>query len=68
MIVCKVRNCPFCSKNGFCLNKFVVITAGGQCGHIYNENGSVKKDWQAPVDSQFMRGIGNETEAPTAEE
>ena len=66
MIVCKVRECPFCSKNGFCMTRTLVINAGGQCSHIYKADGSVKEDWREPVDRQFMRGACEATDAPTA--
>ena len=44
-VVCKVKECPYISKNGFCRNKVVSITSNGLCGHIYNEQGQVKPHW-----------------------
>lgn len=30
-VICAVRDCGFCSINGFCLNKLVVINCNGVC-------------------------------------
>ena len=48
-VICKVSQCPYISKNGFCRNRVVSITPNGMCGHIYNVNGQVKNNWMNPV-------------------
>lgn len=56
LIVCKVEGCPYRSKNSFCRNRVTAINSHGSCSHIYNENGSVKSNWQQPIDIMFMDG------------
>ena len=55
-VICKVSQCPYISKNGFCRNRVVSITPNGMCGHIYNVNGQVKNDWMNPVQERFKDG------------
>lgn len=33
-VVCKFNNCGFCSSNGFCLNRLVVINEQGLCQYL----------------------------------
>ena len=55
-VICKVSQCPYISKNGFCRNRVVSITPNGMCGHIYNVNGQVKNNWMNPVQERFKDG------------
>ena len=53
VVVCKVKKCPYNSKNNFCRNKLVAINSSGMCGHIYKNNGAIKLDWEKPIDEKF---------------
>lgn len=47
-VICKVKQCPFLSENGFCKNELLSITPNGQCGWIFDKNGMVKSEWRNP--------------------
>lgn len=68
-VVCKIEQCPYRSKNGFCRNRVLLINLNGSCGHIYDKNGQIKSNWQEPIDERFMDGyIPAEKEIKTIEE
>ena len=46
-VICKVRNCGYCSASGFCLNRLVVINEQGVCQHL------TKSDWQQPIEEKY---------------
>ena len=33
-IICKIKDCGFCSQNGFCLNRLLVINEQGVCDWV----------------------------------
>lgn len=43
-IVCEVKKCGFRSKNGFCLNRLLVINARAGCNYI-----ATNSEWFKPV-------------------
>lgn len=59
-VVCKVNQCPYISKNGFCRNRLVSINANGMCGHLYNQKGQVKPHWNQPVDEMFKDAVAGQ--------
>jgi hypothetical protein len=62
VVVCKVSQCPYLSKSGFCMNRVLAINANGMCMHIYDKNGRVRDNWQEKIDNQFMDGYKQEEE------
>ena len=54
-VFCKVTQCPYRSKQGFCRNKLVSITENGTCGHIYDKHGNIKPNWQEKVKEENMQ-------------
>lgn len=42
-IVCRVKDCAFCSQNGFCLNRMLVINEQGVCDWV------IKPGWDKSV-------------------
>ena len=67
-VICKVSQCPYISKNGFCRNRVVSITPNGMCGHIYNTNGQVKNNWMQPVQERFKDGYKEKDTADFGQE
>ncbi len=47
-VICKVRNCGFCSQNGFCLNRLTVINEQGVCKYL------TKPGWDNKVDEKWF--------------
>lgn len=47
-VICKINQCPFCSENGFCLHRCVVINENGQCMRL------VSGECGDPVESKFL--------------
>lgn len=43
-VICKFEKCGSRSKNGFCLNRMVVITEQGQCERL------LKEGWDKPIE------------------
>lgn len=43
-VICKVRNCGFCSQHGFCLNRLTVINEQGVCKYLTTPG------WDQPVE------------------
>lgn len=62
VVICKVIECPYRSKNGFCRNRLLNIIENGSCGHIFNRNGQPKVNWQQKIDEKFMQGYKNQEE------
>ncbi len=46
-IVCEVKDCGFRSKNGFCLNRVVVINQRGMCNYI-----CIQPNWNKPAQQE----------------
>lgn len=46
-IVCKVKQCGFCSSSGFCLSKLTVINENGVCKYL------TRPDWKSPVEDRW---------------
>ena len=46
-VICRFEKCGSRSKNGFCLNRMVVITEQGQCERL------LKEGWDKPIEKQF---------------
>ena len=46
-VICAIRNCGYCSPNGFCLNRCVVINEQGVCKYI------TKPGWEQGIERQF---------------
>ena len=44
-VKCKVTACPWSSPSGFCLRKFMFVTANGMCNWIYDQQGRIKQGW-----------------------
>ena len=42
-IICKVKNCGYCSVSGFCLNRLTVINEQGVCKYL------TQPGWENPV-------------------
>ncbi len=57
MITCNNTVCPYISKLGICLKKITSINANGQCKQIYNNNGTVKENWNVKDNSQMKEVI-----------
>ena len=55
-VICAVSACPFRSSSGFCRGRIVTINQNGGCGHLYDKQGQIRRDWQEKVDEKFMRG------------
>ena len=55
-VICKVKDCPYRSKNGFCRNRVLPINESGFCGHIYDRNNNIKPNWRQPISEVFMQG------------
>lgn len=49
-VICDLMQCPYRSRNRFCMNPLLYINMNGSCGHIYDKNGRVKPNWQEPVE------------------
>ena len=54
VVICKVIQCPYKSKNNFCRNKALSITQNGLCSHIYNKRGGVNENWTAAIKQEYM--------------
>ena len=54
IVVCKVAGCPYKSGSGFCRNRVVKITPNGNCGHLYDDRGQVRRDWAEKIEEEFM--------------
>ena len=46
-IICKVKNCAFCSEHGFCLNRLTVINENGVCNWL------TKPGWDQKVNEPW---------------
>ena len=46
-VYCLVRNCGYCGKNGFCLNRLTVINDQGVCKYL------TKPGWDQPIDEKW---------------
>ena len=46
-IICTIRDCGYCSANGFCLNRLVKINEQGICSYLQ------KPGWNQQVDKKF---------------
>lgn len=53
-VVCKVGECPYRSRLGFCRNKALVISDAGLCRHIYDKRGQIKGNWKNRIDEIYM--------------
>lgn len=58
-VICKVRNCGFCSQNGFCLNRLTVINDQGVCKYL------TKPGWDQPVQN-WLKNTYTPPEEPAA--
>ena len=47
-IICKVKNCAFCSEHGFCLNRLTVINEQGMCKWLTNSG------WDQKIEEPWM--------------
>ena len=48
VVYCKVRNCGYCSQNGFCLNRLTVINEQGLCNYL------TKPGWDQKIDRKWF--------------
>ena len=39
-VICKVKECKYCSESNFCTKVFVIINPAGGCGRLYDNNGT----------------------------
>lgn len=44
-VICKIKDCPYCSGSGFCNNALVSINKNAQCGWIFDDHGMIKEGW-----------------------
>ena len=51
-VICKVRNCGYCSASGFCLNRLVVINEQGVCNWL------TKPGWNQQVSEMYKSNAG----------
>ena len=46
-VVCYVRNCGYCSSNGFCQNRVVAINLNGTCSYL------TKPGWEQQIEEKY---------------
>ena len=46
-IICAIRNCGYCSENGFCLNRVVKIDEQGVCNWLR------KQGWNQQIEKKY---------------
>ncbi len=61
-IVCEVKECGFRSKNGFCLNRLLVINSRAGCNYV-----AINPEWFKPVPEEqkitnFWKNVKQEEE------
>lgn len=59
-VICAIRNCGYCSENGFCLNRVVRIDEQGMCSWLRKQgwNQQIEKKYKSsynPWNDYFMR-------------
>lgn len=48
VVYCKVKNCGYCGKSGFCLNRLTAINEQGVCEYL------TKPGWDQPIDKKWF--------------
>ena len=51
-VICQVKNCGYCSRSGFCLNRLVVINKQGVCNWL------TKPGWERPIEEKYKSNAG----------
>ena len=46
-VVCAIKNCGYCSVNGFCLNRVVKINENGVCSFL------TKQGWEQQIEEKY---------------
>lgn len=63
-VICQIKSCGYCSVNGFCLNRLVVINEQGVCNWL------TKPGWRGPIEEKYKNNAGarsNPAESNTEE-
>lgn len=56
-VICAIKNCGYCSVNGFCLNRVVKINEQGICSFL------TKQGWNQKIEEQY-KSVYNPWRAP----
>ena len=46
-VICAIKNCGYCSVNGFCLNRVVKINENGVCSFL------TRQGWEQQIEEKY---------------